>query len=171
MAMRVFQASTFFQMAPWVRKTFIDFLPKFLFIKRPDPEEGEEPLTWNHNQGVNGVKGSNSKLPISRSLTTTQDSTDDDEMDDGGMVGNTAKYIHSMDHRSLISNSVNNKPPLQQLQLHAPSCDGSLLGNLNIYVIGAALIQMKTIIRILIQQLDIRICYYKSRCWSRRKLK
>ena len=148
----------------------IDFLPKFLFIKRPDPEEGEEPLTWNHNQGVNGVKGSNSKLPISRSLTTTQDSTDDDEMDDGGMVGNTAKYIHSMDHRSLISNSVNNKPPLQQLQLHAPSCDGSLLGNLNIYVIGAALIQI-TIIRILIQQLDMRICYYKSRCWSRRKLK
>ena len=156
MAMRVFQASTFFQMAPWVRKTFIDFLPKFLFIKRPDPEEGEEPLTWNHNQGVNGVKGSNSKLPISRSLTTTQDSTDDDEMDDGGMVGNTAKYIHSMDHRSLISNSVNNKPPLQQLQLHAPSCDGSLLGNLNIFVIGAALIQI-TIIRISMQQLDIRI--------------
>ena len=24
-------------MAPWVRKTFIDFLPKFLFIERPPP--------------------------------------------------------------------------------------------------------------------------------------
>ena len=25
------------KMAPWVRKTFIDFLPKFLFIERPPP--------------------------------------------------------------------------------------------------------------------------------------
>ena len=112
-------------MAPWVRKAFIDFLPRFLFIKRPDPDD--EPLTWNHNQ--EGTKGSNSKLPISRSLTTTQDSTDD-EMEDGNMgQGNTANYMHSIDHnRSIISNNVNNKPPLQQLQLHAPSCDGSLLG-------------------------------------------
>ena len=113
-------------MAPWVRKTFIDFLPKFLFIKRPDPDESDA-LSWNHNADGDGTKGSSSKLPMSRSLTTTQDSTDD-EMDDGGMGhGNTANYIHSMEHRSIISNNVN-KPPLQQLQLHAPSCDGSLLG-------------------------------------------
>ena len=119
-----------FQMAPWVRKAFIDFLPKFLFIKRPDPDDND-PLTWNHSQGLGGegAKGSNSKLPISRSLTTTQDDSTDDEMDDGGIGhGSTANYIHSIEHRSIISNNVNNKPPLQQLQLHAPTCDGSLLG-------------------------------------------
>ena len=114
-------------MAPWVRKAFIDFLPKFLFIKRPDQED--EPLLIHHdNIGRDGQKGSNSKLPISRSLTTTQDSTDD-EMDDRGIGhGSTANYIHSTEHRSVISNNINSKLPLQQLQLHAPSCDGSLLG-------------------------------------------
>ena len=30
------------KMAPWVRKTFIDFLPRFLFIQRPDPDEDED---------------------------------------------------------------------------------------------------------------------------------
>ena len=30
------------KMAPWVRKTFIDFLPRYLFIQRPDPEPAEE---------------------------------------------------------------------------------------------------------------------------------
>ena len=25
-------------MAPWVRKAFIDFLPKYLFIERPPPQ-------------------------------------------------------------------------------------------------------------------------------------
>jgi len=29
------------KMAPWVRKAFIDFLPKFLFIQRPEPEEDD----------------------------------------------------------------------------------------------------------------------------------
>ena len=29
-------------MAPWVRKTFVDILPKYLFIQRPDREEEEE---------------------------------------------------------------------------------------------------------------------------------
>ena len=115
-------------MAPWVRKAFIDFLPKFLFIKRPDTDD--EPLLIEHEQLLGGdEKGSNSKLPISRSLTTTQDDSTDDEMDDRGMGhGNTANYIHSTEHRSIISNNIINKPPLQQLQLHAPSCDGSLLG-------------------------------------------
>ena len=123
-------------MAPWVRKTFIDFLPKFLFIKRPDQDD--EPLLIEHDQAKEGGEGenlgcehgSNSKLPISRSLTTTQDSTDD-EMDVKGHVhGSTENYLHSaMEHssRSIISNNVK-PPPLQQLQLHAPSCDGSLLG-------------------------------------------
>merc|ERR1712241_837665 len=27
------------KMAPWVRKVFIDFLPRFLFIQRPEPDE------------------------------------------------------------------------------------------------------------------------------------
>merc|ERR1719361_3418347 len=40
------------KMAPWDRKTFIDFLPKFLFIKRPEPDE--EPLTWSHSQDLAG---------------------------------------------------------------------------------------------------------------------
>ena len=26
------------KMAPWVRKAFIDFLPKYLFIERPPPQ-------------------------------------------------------------------------------------------------------------------------------------
>jgi nicotinic acetylcholine receptor len=30
------------KMAPWVRKTFIDFLPRYLFIQRPDPDPVEE---------------------------------------------------------------------------------------------------------------------------------
>ena len=29
-------------MPTWVRKTFIDFLPKFLFIQRPDPDPPED---------------------------------------------------------------------------------------------------------------------------------
>merc|ERR1712130_712060 len=29
------------KMAPWVRKVFIDFLPRFLFIQRPEPDEEE----------------------------------------------------------------------------------------------------------------------------------
>ena len=118
-------------MAPWVRKAFINFLPKFLFIKRPDPDD--DPLVFENDPLLGGGagKGSDSKLPISRSLTTTQDSTDD-EMDDRGIGhGNTANYIHSTEHRPILSNNVINKPPLQQLQLHAPSCDGSLLGNWN----------------------------------------
>ena len=28
-------------MAPWVRKVFVEFLPKYLFIKRPEPEEDD----------------------------------------------------------------------------------------------------------------------------------
>jgi len=30
------------KMAPWVKKTFVDFLPKYLFIERPDDDEDEE---------------------------------------------------------------------------------------------------------------------------------
>jgi len=30
------------KMAPWVRKTFIEFLPRFLFIQRPDPDPADE---------------------------------------------------------------------------------------------------------------------------------
>ncbi|XP_040572119.1 acetylcholine receptor subunit alpha-like 1 [Lepeophtheirus salmonis] len=30
------------KMAPWVRKTFVEFLPRFLFIRRPEKEEEEE---------------------------------------------------------------------------------------------------------------------------------
>ena len=30
------------QMAPWVRKTFVDFLPKYLFIKRPEQEDDDD---------------------------------------------------------------------------------------------------------------------------------
>lgn len=29
-------------MAPWVRKTFVDVLPKYLFIQRPDKEDEDE---------------------------------------------------------------------------------------------------------------------------------
>ena len=28
-------------MAPWVRKVFVEILPKYLFIKRPEPEEDD----------------------------------------------------------------------------------------------------------------------------------
>jgi len=41
------------KMAPWVRKVFIDFLPRFLFIQRPEPEEEEsvdqEVITAGYN--------------------------------------------------------------------------------------------------------------------------
>ena len=29
-------------MAPWVRKCFVDVLPKYLFIKRPEKEEDDD---------------------------------------------------------------------------------------------------------------------------------
>jgi hypothetical protein len=34
-------------MAPWVRKTFVDVLPRYLFIQRP--EKGDEPGENFHN--------------------------------------------------------------------------------------------------------------------------
>ncbi len=38
-------------MAPWVHKTFVDFLPKYLFIQRPlredDEDEDEPDLNYN----------------------------------------------------------------------------------------------------------------------------
>ena len=43
-------------MAPWVRKTFIDFLPKFLFIERPTPAPPlEDQPNAEHNAGFNIV--------------------------------------------------------------------------------------------------------------------
>lgn len=32
------------KMAPWVKKTFVDFLPKYLFIRRPEPVDDEDDL-------------------------------------------------------------------------------------------------------------------------------
>merc|ERR1719402_1967336 len=41
------------KMAPWVRKVFIDFLPRFLFIQRPEPDEegsvDQEVITAGYN--------------------------------------------------------------------------------------------------------------------------
>lgn len=34
-------SSSCFQMAPWVKKVFVEFLPKYLFLKRPEPEEDD----------------------------------------------------------------------------------------------------------------------------------
>jgi hypothetical protein len=31
-------------MAPWVRTAFIDFLPRYLFIQRPDPDPSSEDM-------------------------------------------------------------------------------------------------------------------------------
>ncbi len=31
-----------YQMAPWVRRTFVEVLPKYMFIKRPDQEDDDE---------------------------------------------------------------------------------------------------------------------------------
>ena len=43
-------------MAPWVRKTFIDFLPKFLFIERPAPAPPlDDQPNAEHNAGFNIV--------------------------------------------------------------------------------------------------------------------
>jgi nicotinic acetylcholine receptor len=30
------------KMAPWVRTAFIDFLPRYLFIQRPDPDPSSD---------------------------------------------------------------------------------------------------------------------------------
>ena len=87
------------KMAPWVRRAFVDFLPRFLFIQRPERED--DPILFEDEK-------KDKKLPMSHSLTTTQEDTDDD-------IGN---------HYGTI-NSNTKQQPLQQLQLHAPSCDGS----------------------------------------------
>ena len=39
------------KMAPWVRKAFIDFLPRYLFIKRPDAEPANEDTPAELNAG------------------------------------------------------------------------------------------------------------------------
>ena len=94
------------KMAPWVRKAFVEFLPRFLFIQRP--ERDEDPVLFEEE------KEKPSKLPISHSLTTTQDA---DELDDRCTNYGTGER------------SISSKQPLQQLQLQPPSsCDGSLLG-------------------------------------------
>ena len=49
------------KMAPWVRKAFIDFLPKYLFIERPPPQPmtddppGVSPTSAEINAGFNIV--------------------------------------------------------------------------------------------------------------------
>ena len=49
------------KMAPWVRKAFIDFLPKYLFIERPPPQPmtddppGVSPTSAEMNAGFNIV--------------------------------------------------------------------------------------------------------------------
>jgi len=43
------------KMAPWVRKCFIDFLPRFLFIQRPEPDPSEEDNTPELLGGMNLV--------------------------------------------------------------------------------------------------------------------
>ena len=84
------------KMAPWVRKAFVDFLPRFLFIQRP--ERDDDAILFEDEK-------KDKKLPISHSLTTTENDSEDIDNQYG---------------------TINNKQqPLQQLQLHAPSCDGS----------------------------------------------
>ena len=75
------------QMAPWVRCAFVDVLPKFLFIQRP--ERDDDPVLFDQ-QGANGGGGkggsrpgsqgqpSPAKLPISHSALTTNEDVDID---------------------------------------------------------------------------------------------
>jgi hypothetical protein len=51
-------------MAPWVKKTFVEFLPKFLFIERPDKEEEGGPFD---------------PLPLSQTSLPTQHEDDVEE--------------------------------------------------------------------------------------------
>ena len=48
-------------MAPWVRKTFVDILPRYLFIQRP--EKGDEPeINFLHDE-----------IPTSQSIPTQEE--------------------------------------------------------------------------------------------------
>ncbi len=52
-------------MAPWVRKLFIDVLPKYLFIQRPEQEEEEElTLFDDHNSNAHNKSDSEGSVEI-----------------------------------------------------------------------------------------------------------
>ncbi len=52
------------QMAPWVRKVFIDVLPKYLFIQRPPQEDDDDHLTLFDDSGHNKSTGENSEESV-----------------------------------------------------------------------------------------------------------
>ena len=68
-------------MAPWVRKTFVDFLPRYLFIQRPEKEEGPD------------VNFLTDEIPTSQSLPTQEEFSEHTNtnplviLGDGDLVG------------------------------------------------------------------------------------
>ena len=60
-----FRTPSTHKMAPWVRAAFIDFLPRYLFIQRPDPDEDEEEEEETPEQSA-GKEFGWAKLIVSR---------------------------------------------------------------------------------------------------------
>ena len=73
-------------MAPWVRCAFVDVLPKFLFIQRPERDDDPDLFDQTGSEKAKGSRPgsqgqpSPAKLPLSHSALTTTDN-DQDEID------------------------------------------------------------------------------------------
>ena len=85
-------------MAPWVRKVFVDVLPKYLFIRRPDrDDDDEEDLMMMYDDGNGSSNNHNNLKKMSKhSVSSSSNEIGEDFDDYGGFGRNGGKENSNM---------------------------------------------------------------------------